>query len=447
MPERQRTVSGAIAWSYDLLDEAERRLFRSLAVFAGGCALEAAEAVCGADGGAETLTLLEALVDKSLIHADNASEGAPRFTMLETIREYALELAGESGELESLRQRHAEYYARWGEVVGNQAQGASDELIAVEFANARAALAWVIERHEAGLGLRVMQGVGRPWYERGYIGEGSARMNELLALSAAPEQEAALAPLRLRALFGASLFAAAQGDYARAEELANESLTLSRRLGERGVEAAALYAVGDALRTRGDDAGAERHFEESLTLCRELGDHAGITRAIMGLATLLRRRGELARAEELLEEGLTHARTFGTGWAVANVLISLGHVARERGDGERAVRLYRESLAAQEKFGNPVYVALCLEGLATVASESAHPARAITLCAAASRLRDEARAPLPPEERAVVERTLATARAAMDQPAADAAWAAGRALTLPQAVEAALAEETKETEA
>ncbi len=443
-PERHRTVRGAIAWSYDLLDEAQRRLFRALAIFSGGWTLEAAEAVCGVADEAETLTLLESLVDKSLIHADGASEGSPRFTMLETIREYALEQAEAGGELEPLRRRHAEYYARWGQAVGNQEQGASDELIAVEFANARAALAWAIERHEAGLGLLVMQGVGRPWYERGYIEEGSARLSELLELSAepgaGPGNEAALAPMRLGALFGASLFASARGDYAGAERLADESLTLARRLGERGAEAAALYSLGDALRAQGDDVRAEGLFERSLTLCRELDDSAGVTRAIMGLATLLRQRGELIRAETLLEEGLTHSRALGSDWAVSNVLISLGHVARERGDGARAERLYRESLAAQEKLGNPVYVALCLEGLAAVASESGHFERVITLCAAASRLRDEARAPLPPAERAVVERTLASARAALGQPVADATWAAGSALTLTRAIEAALAD-------
>jgi predicted ATPase/transcriptional regulator with XRE-family HTH domain len=439
MPERQRTVRGAIAWSYDLLSEAERRLFRSLSVFSGGCALEAAESVCGEASGVETLTLLEALVDKSLIHADLAGASEPRFTMLETIREYALELAEANGELEPLRQRHAEYYARWSEVVGNQAQGASDELIAAEFGNVRAALAWALARRFTALGLRLMLGVGRAWYERGYISEGSARMEELLALSAEPGHEAEIAPLRLRALFGASLFASARGDFARAEALASESLDLARVLGDRNTEAAALYAVGDALRTRGDDPGAERLIEESLAICRELGDHAGMTRAIMGLATLLRQRGEFIRAQALLEEALTHARMYGTDWAVANVLISLGHVAREQGDSERAERFYRESLIAQEKLGNFVYGALSLEGLATVAGERGSAERAITLCAAASRLRDEAHAPAPPAERAVIERTLASARATVDQPAADAAWAAGRALTLAQAVEFALA--------
>ncbi len=440
MPERHRTVRGAIAWSYDLLDEAGRRLFRALAVFAGGWTLEAAEAVCGAAESAGTLASLEALVDASLIHAGVTNEGAPRFTMLETVREYALELAGERGELEPLRRRHAEYFARWSEVVGNQAPGASDALIASEFANVRAALAWLVERREAALGLRLMLGVGRAWYERGYISEGAARLSELLALGGAPEDTAALAPLRLRALFGASLFAVARGDYEQAERLADESLALARRLGERDAEAAALYGLGDAVHLRGDDARAEGLFEESLALCRELDDHAGVSRAIMGLATLLRQRGELARAEALLEEGLSHARAFGSDWAVANVLISLGHVAREQGNNARAERLYRESLAAQEKTGNPVYVALCLEGLAAVASASAHPARAITLCAAASRLRDEAQAPAPPMERAAIERTLARARNALGQPAAGTAWVIGHALTLTQAIEAALAD-------
>ncbi len=443
MPERHRTVRGAIAWSYELLDEAQRRLFRALAVFSGGWTLEAAEVVCGVGDSAGTLTPLEALVDASLVHVGISGAGDPRFTMLETIREYALEQAEVGGEREPLRRRHAEYFADWADAAGSpeSGQGVSEDLVADEFANVRAALAWAIARRETALGMRLMLGVGRAWYERGYISEASARLSELLALDATPEGGAALAPLRLRTLFGASMFASARGDYAGAEKLAEESLTLARRLGERGAEAAALYSLGDALRAQGDDARAEELFERSLTLCRELGDHAGVTRAIMGLATLLRQRGDLARAAALLEEGLTHARALGSDWAVSNVLISLGHVARARGDGARAERLYRESLAAQEKLGNPVYIALCLEGLAAVASETGHFERAITLCAAASRLRDEARAPLPPAELAVVDQALTRARAALGQPAADAAWMAGQSLTLAQAVEAAMVDE------
>lgn len=135
---------------------------------------------------------------------------------------------------------------------------------------------------------------------------------------------------------------------------------------------------------------------------------------------------------------MRHTQRRGSRWAMANVLVSLGHVSRAQGDSAQAERYYRESLVAQENLDNPVYVALSLEGLAAVASDAGRHEQAITLCAAAARLRDEARAPAPEEERMTVEQTLAHARAGMDTAAAEAAWNAGEALTLKQAIARAL---------
>lgn len=298
VPERQRTMRDVIAWSYDLLTEEERRTFRALAVFMGGCSLEAAEAVCGEIGPDLTLTLLEALVDKSILQVKDTIMSAPRFTMLETVREYAWDQAAERDELAGVRRRHAEFFARWAEALPQQvpAVDARDEQITHELANTRAALAWALEQRDARLGLRLALAVGRPWYERGLISEGDYWLNEIILMPATSDDEPGAPLLRMQALFGGSIFAMARGDYLRAERRARECLALARYLDARDEEAAALYGLGEARRAQGDVAQAEGLFEESLARARELNDDAAISRALIGLATLLRQRGELERA-------------------------------------------------------------------------------------------------------------------------------------------------------
>jgi len=191
LPERQRSLRDTIAWSYELLSEAERRCLRALGVFAGGWTKEAAEAVCWAEGEAapdETLLCLAALVDASLVQVTIPVEGATRFSMLELIREYALEQARAAGEEEALRRRHAAYYASLAERVApfGSGQGSADAQLAQDSANARAALEWAEQWNEVAPGLRLACLFGEYWFSHGSLREAEEWIERMLALDQKP---------------------------------------------------------------------------------------------------------------------------------------------------------------------------------------------------------------------------------------------------------------------
>jgi tetratricopeptide (TPR) repeat protein len=442
LPVRQRTMRDTIAWSYDLLDADEQRLFWRLAVFHGGCTLEAVEAVCAQPherAVGAVLHTLAGLVDKSLVRVVGLLDGAPRFSVLETIREYGLERLEESGEAETLRERHARYYATWAEATARIAPGQDtrDEQIAREFANARAALQWAAATGRAELGLQVINGFGRVWYERGLVSEQRRWLDAMLALDASSGHSASAA-VRLSALFGASLLSLTQGDRDRAEALATEGLALAQSLEDRGGEAGMLYNLGCVAQARGDPTRAETLFAESLVRCRETDDSPGKDRALVAIANVARLRGDYQRATELLEECLADARALAASWTAGNVLASLGHVARESGDLQRAKACYRESLALQQQSGNRIYTALCLEALAATACDEGHMERATLLCAASATLRDETQAPMPPPEQVVFDRTRDACCATLGDEAFARLWTTGRALSQAAAIAYAL---------
>ncbi|GAC1449775.1 MAG: hypothetical protein PVSMB4_08230 [Ktedonobacterales bacterium] len=446
LPARQHTMRDTIAWSYDLLDADEQRLFWRLAVFHGGCTLEAVEAVCAQSqertAGAAVLHTLAGLVDKSLVRVVGLLDGAPRFSMLETIREFGVERLEETGEAETLRERHAAYYATWAEATARIAPGQDtrDEQIARELANARAALQWAAARGRAELGLHVVTGFGRVWYERGLVSEQRTWLDTMLSLDASTGH-ASSAAVRLAALFGASLLSLTQGDRDRAEALATEGMALAQRLGDRSGEAGMLYNLGCVAQARGDPARAETLYAESLARSREADDSQGKDRALVAIANVARLRGDYERATQLLEECLADARALAASWSAGNVLASLGHVARERGDLQRAKACYRESLALQQRSGNRIYTALCLEALAATACDEGHMERAALLGAAAATLRDETQAPMPPPEQEIFNRTRDACYTALGDEAFARLWAAGRALSQAAAIAYALADD------
>src|SRR5262249_43438349 len=206
-PPRQRTLRDTIAWSEHLLEPGEQRLFRRLAIFAGGCTPEAAEVVCGTAGesveaheavGGNILEWLAQLVAKSLLWAETLMDGS-RFTMLETVREYAQEQLVASGEVEALGHRHAAYYAQLAQELGwvGPGQDARDQRLERELPNARAALAWACTQGEPELGLRLGVALGRFWYSHGLFDEGEDWLCRLLTLDAASGAQQAAPPLRV----------------------------------------------------------------------------------------------------------------------------------------------------------------------------------------------------------------------------------------------------------
>jgi predicted ATPase len=446
LPARQRTLRDTIAWSHDLLPPEEQVLFRRLAVFAGECTLEAAEPVANAAGevGMDLLDGVSSLVDKSLLRQDDRSvpEGnpEPRFGMLETIREYALERLDAAGEAEATRRAHAAHFLALAEGLRPRIEGADEPAVLArydaEHANLRAALAWALDRGEADVGLRLVAALWKFWYLRKHLAEGRSWLQRALA-----EGAAAAPGLRAEALYAASSFAGTQGDYAAATRACEEGLALARRAGDPLRVAMHLFSLGMTASGLGDRPRARARFEEALTLARGLDpSHPFATHL---LANVLRNLGGAVEGEPaatpLLEEALAIWRARGDPSAIANALDGLGDVARLRGDGARAAALYREALAGRAEVGEREGIADSLERLAWLAAAGPGAERAARLFGAAEALREEIAVPRRPREGAEHGRGVAAARSALGAEAFAVAWEAGRALPLEQAVTEALA--------
>jgi predicted ATPase/transcriptional regulator with XRE-family HTH domain len=441
LPERQRTMQSAIAWSYDLLTAAQQRCFRALGVFLGGWTLDAAEAVCWKEGllaRDEVLIALAALIDHSLVSSESSVGGTPRFSMLEMLREYALSCLRATGEEEQTRRQHAICYVERAEKVGWPAQETQAVEFLQDFPNMRAALHWAAEQREIVLGLKLAVHFGPLLFIHGQTREASAWLEQMLSLDAGVGEQAAPLALRLTALYGAARFAMSRGRDEQATALAQEMLQLAERSSDHASQSLALSNLGVLAQARGENAQATAHFAESYTQARLSGDSRALGLARLNLAESARLQGDLERARVLLEEALSEARTTGFLWGVAGALTLLGHLAREQQDYLLARARYRESLGLYRRLRNPTYTAWCLEGMAALDCAEHHYERATQLCAAATVLRQKEQTPLPPAEQGPFDQTVMTARAALDEVAFSEAWAAGAALTQEEAITFAL---------
>lgn len=473
LPPRQQTLRQTIAWSHDLLGAEEQCLFRRLAVFAGGCTLRAAETVAAADA----LTGLASLVDNSLLQRSERDEGdEPRFAMLETLREYALERLDAAGETPALRARHADWYLALAEQAEPGLIGAPQAIwlgrLQQDYDNLRAALRWRVDHGPAGHGLRLAAALGRFWRAHGYIGEVRGQLATLLA------QATSEGPARAKALHVASWLAREQADYDEARTLAGESLALYRALAApRGIGwalidlafvaryqadygrtralleeslpplreaddregiAVALGNLGFIARDEGNGAVAEAHLQASLALWQKLADPIGTGWTLTALGIVARSDGrrELARAR--LDQALGVWREIGDRQNQANVLGTLAALARDTGDWDRAATLLGESLAILREVGDRRAIAFVLEGFAGLAAARGEASRALTLAAAAGAARSAIGAPAPPAWATELEATLKAAGAALPAEAAAEAARRGQALDLPDAIAYAL---------
>lgn len=423
MPARQRTMRDAIAWSYDLLDASEQRLFRWLSVFTGGCTIEAAEAVCAEAGGA-LLTDLAALVDKSLLRVEEAAHPdtvEPRLVMLETLREFGLERLEESCETGLLRRRHAAHYLALAEAAEPELGGPNGPFwrarLEREDDNLRAALGWMLGCGECELALRLAGALWRFWSERGHLSEGRRWLRE--ALAATTEAAAAASAARGKALAGAAMLAIEQAAFDEAEELCaravalardhaawrdlvvalniqgllarehgryadalryhEEARTLAEELADQAGVAAALTGLGYAALLTGDAARANALSEQSLAVFRQLGDTRGLAEALVGLAWRATHAGAHARAEVLGTEALDLFRVLGDTGRMADALWVLGVAAQFQGEYERAVALHQECLALRRARGDEHGTVQPLSSLGRIALQFGDHARARSL--------------------------------------------------------------------
>jgi predicted ATPase/DNA-binding XRE family transcriptional regulator len=440
-PARQRTMRETIAWSYDLLTPREQLLFRRLAVFVGG-SLPAIEAVCTAAGDppVDVLDDLEALLRSSLLQREETAGQEPRFAMLETVREYALERLAETREAAPLAQQHAAYYLAWAEMgapqVFSAAQGRWLDRLEQEHDNLRAALRWCIEQRNAALGLRLTAALWLFWYVRGYA-EGRAHLAALLTL---PEAAVVLAP-RAASLLGAGQLALTQGEYAVARAFLAESIALFRALGDARGAAEALLGAGFVARVQEEYEAAHAVLEEALALARAVG-HRFITAASLHHLGMMAvdERQDYGAARSLLEDSLALYRALDLPRFVGLVSLSLGEVARAGGDEGRALRLFREGLTKLIEVGEQLELAAALDSFAHLAMDGGRARRAVWLSGAAARLREAAGTSVWPTVQRSRERWLTAARETLGDADFRAAWAQGQTMTRERAIAYALDE-------
>lgn len=447
LPQRLQTMRDAIAWSHDLLEPDEQRLFRRLAVFVGGCTLEAAEAVC-ADGPVTAAALpaetilpnsvfdgLAALIDKSLLWQD-AHADEPRYRMLELIREFGLEQLTAGGELELVRRRHAQWFMDLA-AQSHVGVASGDQLLwlertELEHDNFRSALAWLLEHGNVEAAQRLTGTLHRFWYVRGYLTEGRQWAEQTLAVD-----HPAPPAVRADALLSAGWLAWAQGDYTQAIDRLQASQTIFRELDHARGTAEGLYVLGMVAEDRGDYAQATLQLSESLGLFQNLGATLWAAYVLNALGIVKYEQGDNEQAMALFLEALAQIRAVGETNGTAYALTNLGKAAIAAGDFDHAVGYYRESIALRREFGEPVSLAGCLRGLAIVAANSAHHESAARLFGAAEALRDRIGL-AQPRHRPAYDDAVSACREALGEERLRASWAAGRSMPLETAVAEAL---------
>jgi predicted ATPase/transcriptional regulator with XRE-family HTH domain len=379
-PPRHQTLRAALAWSVDLLAPAERALFRRLAVFAGDWSLEAAEAI----GGDDTIDGLQMLVDSSLVHRLDGATREPRFRLLETVREYALEQLEGSGESSDQYARHAAYVLTLVEKAEPELLGPDQRFwfdqLDRELDNVRVALAWARSSGELELGLRLALALTIFYEERGHVLEGCEWLQTLLDAPFESDSAERLAPLGARALAAHAWLRHLCGDYRRARLLAEQSLASWRHLDQIGNSPVALNVLAFVARQEGDLERQEALFRESLAMTRAAGDIQGSAAILSWLGTQPRAPGDFDEAIALLEESLRLYQSTGTTAGIAFILYHLGGAARFRHDANRAKALIEQSLALSQALGDRNDMAYARGALAGLAADDGDLERAQTLC-------------------------------------------------------------------
>lgn len=440
LPERQQTMRGAIAWSYDLLNTEEKQLLDRLAVFAGGFTIESAEAI-GADGGAEILDAISSLLDKNLIERVNQQGGDPRFRMLVVVREFALEKLGETGAIEEVRRRHAYFFAKFVERAEPELRGsrAADWLnrLGQEHENIRSSLNWAIER-EPETALRIAASIQRFWWRRGHLSEGVEWTQRVLDANADSGNPKLLAS----AYRGISSLSWSRGDFAAAVAYAERGLEIARATGDKNLIINALHSVGTAKHNQGDVAGAQKFSEKALRMAREAGETFEAAELANALGELARHREDYPAAQKLYEETLTLARKHGFQHLNMIAAINLAAVACQLEDYPASHAYTLESMKISEELGSTVSIGYALERFAALAVIGGEMEKAARLSGAMVSIYDAAGYRIEEVDRLFLERYLGEARSAMGLTAFELAQNLGRSLSVKEAI--ALARENEE---
>jgi predicted ATPase len=478
-PARQQTLRATIDWSYELLTEAEQRLFRRLGVFVGGCTLEAAEAVCDAreDLGLDIFDGIASLVDKSLIRSVEATDAEPRFSMLTTIRQYALERLNAALESAPTHKAHAAYCLVLAEDAGADAaaQAAWLATCETEHGNLRAAMEYLIETQQAEWAMRLGSALLPFWQARAWLREGDEALSRALALT----RDGEVSATRARALFSLGTIVFPMGQPERCGQLSRQSLDIYRALGDLQGQAIALNAMGVGYHSLQRYDEARRVFDEAVSIWRSLGGEQATLRLLSNQAALAFDAGESERAIELYRETrarceasgdapgaawaingearVEHAReqrdralalyrealqrfeTIPDDWGTGDCLLALGIVAGEGGDAAAARGRFLDALTVFRRVGEVRGVVRIIEAAAHLSALAGDAERTLTLAGAAASARRALSAPLAGPQQRRLEMTLDEMRRRLEPGAASGAWMRGWSMSADEAVGLALA--------
>ena len=486
LPERQQTLRNAIDWSYDLLTPDEQALFARLGVFVGGWASAAAEAVCNPRGDLHIGLLegVESLLNKSLVQLSNRSDDGARpearFTMLETIREYALEQLEKRGEADDMSQMHAEYYLALAGAAEPHLMGAEAEewleRLESDHNNFRAALRWALDEGEHEIALGIAGALGRFWSLYGYLSEGRRWLDEVMSRRSAAatgdrarvfQWAAALARKQdsyeeARDLYGSSLILyreledmagtaevlehlamlnVLQGDYDAGLRLSEEAMEMGRKLGDRYRLTRALYMHSAAAIYSGDLERGESDAREGLALAREMDNSELISACINAIALSLHWQGKHDEAALLYDEALQRARMVNDLLNIAQILSNQAELALHVERCDEATDLYRQSLLTFIELGGTLGISEGVMGLAMVASCQGDGEQSAVLHGAAEAMREEIGTPIPPFVRPIRDSYLQQARSLLSEAEWQAAWHRGAGMPHDEAVSLALGEQ------
>jgi predicted ATPase len=475
LPVRQQTMRNVIAWSYDLLDDAQRKLFYRLGVFVGGFTLEAVEIICNPDEAMDALEGVAALLDNSLLRQLNSIVDQPRFSMLETIRAYALERLAQNGDQAQIRQRHGEYFSELASqadpnLFSEQGEYWLDRL-EMDYGNFRTAWEWTQTSPEYyALGWNIVFGLTWFWYRRSFLNEGRQWYQR------AVEQSRTLAKSALRAhlLTSAGLVAMWQSDFKRAGEYMDEGLKIQRKAGTSSDLSRALFARGVLAVNQGEDELAQSLLAEAFPIFQTSGQRwfQAITQLHLGNIALFQKK--IDAAEQYMQQSLALGRSLDDRWLSASAINNFGEFARYRGDHQQAERYYQESrdlflsirsfpdvaradhslawvayargefdqartlflnaLDLHQQLGIERGAAECVQGLCAVLGALGQREEAVRLLSAARARFEALKAGIWPADNADFQRSLASIRSELDEATFTSAWDHGKSIPFDQAL-------------
>ncbi|MFW9962367.1 MAG: tetratricopeptide repeat protein [Candidatus Sifarchaeia archaeon] len=433
LPERQRTLHNAIEWSYNLLNESEKRLIRQLSVFVGGWTFEAANAICNAgdDRHINIFDGLEKLIDLNLIKPPEEVNGELRFKILETIREFSQQRLFESSEMNRVQRSHAQFYLELVEQAEPELQ-ASNQIrwvnrLDAEFGNVNASLKWS-QQHDSEVGLKMCGSLWRFWEMRNLFIEGRFWLETFSTLSKVPTG------VRGKALVAAAACSVYQGDFTAAQTHVEEALSIYEQLGNKHGIARAWNELGLVASYQGNYLAARQSLEQSLAIKRELGDEWSIANSTNNLGLIAGYQNEYTSAYALHKESLTIYRALEDKCGVAIASGNLGHDAMHLGWLDEAHKWQTESLYLFNEIGDKDGLAECFERLAMLANAKKNFRSAAQLFGTASALREIAGTLPALADQEEYKRELMVTRTQLDAKTFDTAWAEGYRMTLENAI-------------